>query len=405
MARKKAENVEVNEMDEIFNELVEECNGTLLEDLGPSKYYVDTGNLALNYICAGKFINGGIPGSKITEIYGPPASSKSLIGMCILHGVQKMGGFAIFLDLERAANRDFSVKAAHVNPKQLVVYEPDTIETSFLKIQNVIRRIREKKGSEVPIVLVYDSIGAVPCDREMRETNLPEGYTKAQFEKIVGSKEKPGERARISGNELRKINPILARQNASLVIINQTRQKLNVMFGKDIGGAGGGKALEFFGSCKLWVQPQKKIVKKLSEKLSVPLGVNVKIKNEKNRSFDPFWETDNVQLYFNNGINPLGGLLGILIKAERIKAVGAGSYLVEEPYAEGKEIKFRSSQERNDVPPSVLMDCPALIDAKSKDEVESYLTTFGSAINLTDLEAVVEDEMSEEEMIGAITDE
>jgi RecA/RadA recombinase len=245
MAKKKIEQ-EINEMDEIFNDLVNECDGTLLDNLGPSKYYVDTGNLALNYICAGKFISGGIPGGKITEIYGPPASSKSLIGMCILHGVQKMGGFAIFLDLERAANRDFSVKAAHVNPKQLVVFEPDTIETSFLKITNVIKRIREKKGIDVPIVIVYDSIGAVPCAREMRETALPEGYTKAQFDAIVGSKEKPGERARISGNELRKINPILYKQNVSLVIINQIRSKLNVMFGNPVGGAGGGKALEFF---------------------------------------------------------------------------------------------------------------------------------------------------------------
>jgi protein RecA len=404
MAKKKIEN-EVNEMDEIFNELVEECDGILLDNLGPSKYYVDTGNLALNYICAGKCIGGGIPGGKITEIYGPPASSKSLVGMCILHGVQKMGGFAIFLDLERAANRDFSVKTAHVNPKQLVVFEPDTIEQSFLKIHNVIKRIREKKGIDVPIVIIYDSIGAVPCAREMRETELPEGYTKAQFEKIVGSKEKPGERARISGNELRKINPILAKQNATLVIINQVRQKLNVMFGKDVTGAGGGKALEFFGSCKLWVNPMKKIVNKLTEKLSVPLGVNVKIKNEKNRSFDPFWETDNVQLYFRNGINPLGGLLGILIKAERIKALTAGNYEVLEPFNGGKEIKFKSSMERNDVPVEILLDCPALIDGKSKEEVENYLFTFGSAIVLAGSQSVVEDEITDDEIMEGVSDE
>jgi RecA/RadA recombinase len=404
MAKKKVID-EANEMDEIFYDLVNECDGTLLDDLGPSKYYVDTGNLALNYICAGKCIGGGVPGGKITEIYGPPASSKSLIGMCILHGVQKMGGFAIFLDLERAANRDFSVKAAHVNPKQLVVYEPDTIETSFLKIHNVIKLIREKKGPDIPIVVVYDSIGAVPCDREMREIDLPEGYTKAQFEKIVGSKEKPGERARISGKELRKMNPVLARQNASLVIINQTRQKLNVMFGRDVGGAGGGKALEFFGSCKLWVNPQKKIVKKLTEKLNIPLGVNVKIKNEKNRSFDPFWETDNVQLYFRNGINPLGGLLGILIKAERIKSTSAGNYEVLEPFNGGKEVKFRSSMERNDVPVEVLLECPALIDGENREQVEAYLSTFGSAITLSDADAVVEDDMTDDEILGGIGDE
>lgn len=395
MARKKTE--EVNDLDEIFNELADEHGGFLLEDYGPSKYYVDTGNLAINYICAGKFIGGGIPGGKITEIYGPPAASKSLLGMTILHGAQMAKGFSIFVDLERAVNKQFAMAAGHVNPKQLVVVEPFTIEGSFLKMTNMIEKIRERKGPEVPIVFVYDSIGAVPCEREFRETGLPENYTKAQFDKIVGRHEQPGERARISGNELRKINPILAKQNATLVIINQTRQKLNVMFGNPIGGAGGGKALEFFGSCKLWVQAQKKIVKKMTEKLSVPLGVNVKIRNEKNRSFDPFWETDNIQLFFRNGINPLGGLLGILIKSERVKQVSSGNYTVEEPYACGKEIKFKSSQDRNDVPVEVLLDCPSLIDGTSREEVESYLSTFGAAINLTDIDSVEETEVEDEE--------
>ena len=402
MAKRKEKNLTEeesieNELDEIYSSLAEECDGTLLDGLDESKYFVDTGNLSLNYICSGKFIGGGIPGGKITEIFGPPAGSKSLLGMCILHGVQKMNGFAIFLDCERAVNRDFAVKAAHVHPKHLLVYEPNTIEQSFLKIHNVLKKIRERKGPDVPIVFVYDSIGSSPCEREFRECDLPENFTKAQFEKIVGRHEQPGERARISGNELRKLVPVLNKHNATLVVINQVRTKLNVMFGSPETGAGGGKALEFATSCRLRVSPQKKIIKKLSEKFQVPLGVNVRIENKKGRSFDPFWETDNVQLYFASGINPLGGLLGILIKAERIKPAGAGVYQVQEPWAGGKEIKFKSSQERNDVPVELLLDCPNLVDAQSKEEVESYLSTFGSAITITKAEGVAEEEISEEE--------
>lgn len=378
--------------DSFYAELAKQHEGSVLDDLSGSKYFVDTGNLAINYICSGRFIDGGIPSGQITEILGPSAGSKSLLSTCILHGAQKMGADAIYLDCERSINRDFVVRAAHVNPKRLLVVEPCTIEESFLYIHNLIRSIREKRGPDTPIVFVYDSIGATPCEREFKETGLPRNYTKAQFDKIVGRHEQPGERARISGNELRKINPVLSRENATLVVINQVRTKLNVMFGSPETGAGGGRALEFFGSCKLRVSPMKKIVKEITKDLKVPLGVNVKVENKKGRSFDPFWDTNNIQLYFKSGINPLGGLLGILIKAERVIPVGTGNYLVAEKYSGGKEEKFKGSMERNDVDPELLIRCPALIGAKDEEEVRNYLSTFGDAITIGLSESVVEED-------------
>jgi hypothetical protein len=158
----------------------------------------------------------------------------------------------------------------------------------------------------------------------------------------------------------------------------------------------GGKSLEFYSSCRLRVAPQKQMVKKLSEKYQIPVGVNVQLKNKKNRSFAPHWETDNIQLYFESGINPLGGLLGVLIKSERVKVFGAGRYQVLEPYVGGKEIKFQSSQERNDVPVDLLFDCPAIIDAKNKKEVENYLKAFGSAIDLSHVDGIEEEDIEDE---------
>jgi len=375
-----------------------DMGGVALDEIRP-KYFVDTGNLAINYICSGRFIGGGLPGGKITEIFGPPAGSKSLLATCALHGCQQMNGFAVLLDLERAVNRDFAVAAARINPKRLIVFEPDTIEETFSKIVNVTKRVREKMGPDIPIVFMYDSLTAVPCERELRENDLPDlassDITDAQWKKIVGAKEQPGERAKAINKGLRKVNGFLSKQNATLVVINQVREKIGVMFGSPE-TTPGGKSLEFYSSCRLRVAPQKQMVKKLTEKHQIPIGVNVQLKNKKNRSFAPHWETDNIQLYFESGINPLGGLLGVLIKAERIKAVKAGYYQVLEPYAGGKEIKFQSSQERNDVPVDLLFDCPAVIDAKSKKEVEDYLKAFGSAIDLSHVDGITEEEIEDE---------
>ena len=70
--------------DDFLKELASETGGQIMSEVGASKYFIDTGNLALNRICSGKYVGGGIPGGQITEVYGPSASAKSLLGNCVL---------------------------------------------------------------------------------------------------------------------------------------------------------------------------------------------------------------------------------------------------------------------------------------------------------------------------------
>ena len=113
MAKRKSANEEIDS--DFFEELAKNTGGDVLGKMDSVKYFVDTGSLALNYICSGRFIGGGVPGGKLTEIYGPSSSSKSLIGTNILFGCQRMKGIAILLDCENSANRDFINKASHCN--------------------------------------------------------------------------------------------------------------------------------------------------------------------------------------------------------------------------------------------------------------------------------------------------
>jgi recombination protein RecA len=393
MAKKKTKKTEDN--NDLFQDLAKDFKGSLLDDIGTTKYFVDTGNLALNYINSGKFIGGGIPGGKITEIFGPPASAKSLVGMSILHGAQMLGGVAVFLDCERAANRDFAVKAGHVDPKKLIVFEPPTLERTFLKINNVIKAVRNKCGPDVPIVFVYDSIGASPCEREFRETELPENYTKAQFKTIVGGNSQPGERAKVCSAEFRKLVSVLDENNATLFVINQVRNKIGVMFGSPDTTAGGGKALEYYASNRIRSAPQRWIEDKERE---VPIGVNVKMQNKKCRCFSPHWETEGIQLFFDSGINPLGGLLTILKQSGRIDVKTAGNYFVKSDFAhDGVDSKtFKGSKTRNDIDPQILIDNPLLVGVETSEEVVGYLDAFGEAISLTNSEKIEEKSMTEE---------
>lgn len=388
MPRKKnsdATSDSTNDFDNFFEELAENTGGDVLDKIDSVRYFVDTGSLALNYICSGKFIGGGIPGGKLTEIYGPSSSSKSLIGTNILFGCQRMDGIPVLIDCENSANKEFITKASHCNLKRVARYTPESLEEVFSKMYKTIDFIREKKGKDVPIVIVYDSIGVSPSSRELKEVDLPENYTQTEFKKIVGGHEQPGERAKICSREFRKLNTIMEKNNATVVILNQTRDKIGGFAPMGIQPkvtAGGGNALPFYASCRLETKTQVKIERKITATKKKILGINVKMKNVKNKTHRPFIESDNVQLLFDRGVNPLSGLLSCLLDAERLVAKSAGNFIVNPNFTpDGKEFKFRSSLERNDVPMDVLISCPALIDASSSEEVLEYLSPFESAIN------------------------
>jgi len=400
MAKKKT-----GDDDSFFKNLASQTGGDIVADIDSVKYFVDTGNFAINYICSGKFIGGGVPGGKLTEIYGASSSSKSLIGTNILFGCQRAGGVSILEDCENSANKEFIQKASHCDLNKIVRHTPQTLEDVFLKMYKSIEYIRSSK-KDSPIAIVYDSIGVSPSARELREVNLPENATKADFKRIVGGNEQPGERAKICSREFRKLNTVMEKNDATVVILNQTRSKIGVLYGNPTTTAGGGNALPFYASCRLETSTMKKIEYKLSAKKTKILGINIRVKNVKNKTHRPYISTENIQLLFDHGINPLSGLLSCLMDAGRVLAKSAGNFVVAEQYSGGQEVKFKANFDRNEVPMDVLLRCPGIVDALTEEEIVDYLEPYKSAIDFQIGGDIVEtDVMSSEDVDDEIDSE
>lgn len=403
MVKKKTENAEKTDKnnDSFYGELASATGGELLSNCGKTKYFVDTGNLALNYICSGKFFGGGIPGGKIIEVFGPPASSKSLLANCVLAATQRMGGVAGLIDTEHAANAEFARIAAHVDPEKLLhldkIYSIEQVEKKLIA---AIKFIRQRKGADIPIVFVWDSISTTPTEREFKETDLPENASKQEI-KDAGGNARPGERAKAAGDMLRKINPFLDANNATLFIINQIRKNIGDPW-NPITTSGGGMALPFYASLRLETDARKKIE---DEKRGVPIGVNLVFKNKKNRSTTPFLETKGVKLYYDRGIDPISGILSVLIGSGRVVVNGKGSFKILQQYVSGKdEYTFRSSLERNDIAMKVLLDNPKLVDAVDEQQVKDYFELFHQAIALSNSSDIIEKDVladGEEETVAS----
>lgn len=376
MAKKKGENSEIQD-------ILNSTGGETLKTAGQVPYYVDAGNLAINYACSGRFINGGFPGGRIIEAFGPEASGKSLLGYCFLHAIQKQGGIAVLLDCERSSGSDFAARCGHVNVDTLLVYDPITLQQVEKKIIAVVNAIRARFPDK-PIGIVWDSIGVNPTDREWSEVELPENATKAERDAI--GQERPGERAKFANKILRSLNPFLNDKNATLYVINQVRKKIGVIYGNDETTSGGGEALKFYASLRFRTGAPRAFQDK-NTKLS--LGVNMTIVNKKNRHFTPGVKIENVPLFFDSGINPLGGLMDALLMSKRVEpSKGAGKYRILSPWNGGDEDAIFQQAKSSPFDQEILMKYPSLVDAGSSEEVSEYLKEWSEAIALTTSESV-----------------
>lgn len=298
-------------------------------------------------------------------------------GCNVVRGCQAIGGIPVYLDCENSLNNEWIVKTSHIDLDKVLVFDPsngvDSLEGCFDKIYSTIRNLREK-DPDTPLVFVYDSLSASPSSDEIAETQKDWNPEK---------KDQPGVRARICSKEFRKLNTLLEKTNCTLLILNQTRLKIGVMYGNPIISGGGGESLKFYASLRVCTAVQKKIENK---KLGTAMGINLKVRNVKNRCTAPFLEAEGVQLFWKDGVNPLSGLLTALIQSARIEKAGNGTYQVMEPWAGGAEIKFRASKARNDMDAETLYKCPALVDAKDEQELRDYVSIFGSAIGQSENE-------------------
>jgi recombination protein RecA len=404
MAKKKIVSEDIVSNKELdLSKLAGAIGGELLSRMDSVKIWIDTGNLSLNFACSGKFMGGGIPVGKLIEIWGNSSSCKTLFALNFIKGIQRLGGIAIFIDVENTINAAFAERAAHVDTNGVIVIpveKVDSLEKAFNQIHLVLREIEKTYGKERPIIIVYDSIAASASEREFAETTIDMFNTSKEKKKEAGAgADKPGEHARVIGKELRKLNPVLNRANASVVFINQIREKIGVLFGSPEKKATGGRSLEYYCSLSL----KTKAYKKLKDDRDNTKGILVSVENTKNKCFRPFISApENAQLLFDAGINPLGGLLDCLYKQYRIdKADKKGYWVVRSEFTNGEEVTFQASMEKNIVPVEVLLKCPKLIDAESSDQVRNYLESFGVAMDEAEYEqAEVSGEELDEELAG-----
>lgn len=170
---------------------------------------------------------GGIPRGRIIEIYGPESSGKTTLALHMIAEAQKLGGTAAFIDAEHALDPQYS-RNLGVDTENLIISQPDTGEQALEITESLVR-------SNAVDLIVVDSVAAL--------------VPKAEIEGEMGDSHM-GLQARLMSQGLRKLTGAISKSKASVIFINQLREKIGVMFGNPETTTGG-RALKFFTSVRM----------------------------------------------------------------------------------------------------------------------------------------------------------
>lgn len=240
-------------------------------------------------------IGGGYPECKIIMVAGKPGAGKTASILTTTADYQKRNKKVAILNVEHGWDAIWATKLG-VQLDKLLIANPSSIETVSDTIEPLIMT------GELDLIIL-DSIASISSDRELEES---------------AEKGNRSGNAKVNGVMARKIvarlNDPLRPVKTSVIIINQIREKQNIMWGNPE-YTPGGYALHHACDIIIWLRPDSK---PLGEK-ECPLGIKVNLRCVKNRTAPPF-RTGTYDLLFegkideSNSLVELGVIQGIIQK-------------------------------------------------------------------------------------------
>lgn len=257
---------------------------------------------------------GGIPRSRITEIFGPPSGGKTTLTLHTIAEAQRYGGLAGFIDVENALDPKYA-KGLGVNVDDLIVSQPDNGEQALEVCEKLIK-------SEQFDIIVVDSVAAL--------------VPKKELEGEMGDPQM-GSLARLMSQAMRKLNAATARSKTALVFINQIRNKVGVIFGSPE-TTPGGEALKFFSSMRIVVRPGQKM--KDGEQI---IGSTNKMQVVKNKVASPFKECVVENLY-GLGFSNVHNNLDVFVEHGALEKKGNRFFSGEHEIGNGRDAAIETLQ-------------------------------------------------------------
>jgi recombination protein RecA len=244
-------------------------------------------------------LGGGWPVGRIIELMGPESSGKSTICYHAMAEAQKKGWVVGLVDVEYSHDPVYS-SAIGVDNDKLIVSQPED-GTQALDILVGMLEAGVK-------LIVVDSVAALLPREESESDDL--------------GKMTIGRQAQLMSKGLRKITPIIGRNNAIVIFTNQIRMKIGAMFSNPE-TTPGGESLKFYASirCRVSTISGDKQLDADGNEISKRTKIIVK----KNKTAPPFRSCE-FNIIFGKGIDEESDIIENAIEAGVFAKGGGGVY-------------------------------------------------------------------------------
>lgn len=236
MAKKKEDEISlVDAIDAILKEADE------VRQADPKKiFWVPTGCSLLDYAIGG----GGWPAGRIVELYGSEGSGKTMFAVMAAKNVLKMGGEVYYIDVEHGLSPQWAAKLG-MDLNRIVVRSPESLEAALAIMEVIAER---RRNAENPTLIVWDSI-AGSLSRKMGPDERD----------ILTDDPQPGVEAKtINWFFRRGILRVIKHSRIVFLAINQTRDRIGIMYGEKE-TTPGGRSIRFFASLRVKLRKGEKI--------------------------------------------------------------------------------------------------------------------------------------------------
>lgn len=294
--------------------------------------FYDTGSYALNRVITGN-VNKGVPRGRITTIYGPSQSGKSLIAAQVVAKALKNGQIdgCFWVDSEGGGTQLLKNFGADL---EKVEYVPVLdAEDACVKLVNIYEQLVQAhsewekdpdNNDEPKYIVVLDSFGGLASSKVVSDA--------VDKDKMVADQ---GMAAKTRNSLIRTLMMRVVVSNCSLIVINHEYQNPGQMYVSKVHNMAGGQGIEY--ASHVILQASKLMVKEGDTEFATGKetdgnhvgffkGNRMRFFCTKNRVIKPAFEAD-VYIDFDTGISKYDGIIKDAVAYGFINEV-RGGYVV-----------------------------------------------------------------------------
>ena len=234
-------------------------------------------------------LGGGFPLNKITEVCGPPNSSKTSFILNLIK--QNPECVTAYLDIDNSVSYDY-LENMGVDTESLVISHPESAEQLIQIVQSLV-------SNKAVDIIVVDSIATLISKDELKNSMLSHSNNN------------------IIVDTIKKLSGLIYKSDCAMILVNQIRNDLKSQkYGSEIAIAD--RALNTYATIRLDIRQTNEI-----HHYDQIIGAKLKISIKKNKIALKKGESVSINHYYKSGLDTVDDLLELAVNANIIQRNGS----------------------------------------------------------------------------------